>query len=131
MPKTPSWKKSQLNSGSPKKGINVDMQGSSNNNRTFVVNGSQVNKNTAPETQAILAKYQLMYSITGLFLGLAAIIGGIYLFAQGVTGASDWDIKLIGAESKIVQAAPGAILFIVGLFMVFVTRYKFKHIIAK
>lgn len=107
------------------------MSDSSKNNRTFVVNGSQVNKNTAPETQAILAKYQFMYSVTGLLLGLAAIIGGIYLFVQGVSGASDWYIKLIGAESKIVQAAPGAILFIVGLFMVFVTRYKFKHIVAK
>ena len=131
MPKIPSWIKSQLNSGSPQKGINVNMSDSSNNNRTFVVNGSQVNKNTAPETQATLAKYQFMYSVTGLFLGLAAIIGGIYLFVQGVNGASDWDIKLLGAESKIVQAAPGAILFIVGLFMVFVTRYKFKHIVAK
>ncbi|NSM26443.1 hypothetical protein HT094_20095 [Shewanella sp. ZOR0012] len=107
------------------------MSNSSNNNRTFVVNGSQVNKNTAPETQATLAKYQLMYSVTGLFLGLAAIIGGIYLFVQGVSGASDWDIKLLGAESKIAQAAPGSILFIVGLFMVFITRYKFKHIVAK
>ncbi|MFQ3258041.1 MAG: hypothetical protein ACI846_001114 [Pseudoalteromonas distincta] len=101
------------------------------NNRTFVVNGSQVNKSTDPTTQATLAKYQFLYSLAGLVLGLASIIGGIYLFIQGVSGATDWTLKLLGSESNIVQAAPGAILFVVGLFMVFVTRYKYKHIVAK
>ncbi|MBM7070589.1 hypothetical protein JQC92_00830 [Shewanella sp. 202IG2-18] len=101
------------------------------NNKNFVVNGSQINKNTPLETQAILAKYQFFYSTMGLFLGLSAIIGGIYLFIQGVSGSSDWYVNFLGAESKIAQAAPGVILFIVGLFMVFVTRYKYKHIVAK
>jgi hypothetical protein len=101
------------------------------NNRAFVVNGSQVNKSTDLTTQATLAKYQFLYSLAGLVLGLASIIGGIYLFIQGVNGATDWSLKLLGSESNIVQAAPGAILFVVGLFMVFVTRYKYKHIVAK
>ncbi|QEY11819.1 MULTISPECIES: hypothetical protein [unclassified Cellvibrio] len=101
------------------------------NNGTLIVNGSQINKSTPQETQAILAKYQFMYSLAGLLLGLVAIIGGIYLFVIGVSGASDWYIKLLGAESKILQAAPGAILFIVGVSLVFITRYKYKHIVAK
>ncbi|EGQ9440952.1 MULTISPECIES: hypothetical protein [Vibrio] len=107
---------------------------SSNQNRessNFVVNGSQINTNTDPATQVILAKYQLIYSVIGLFLGLSSILGGIYLFIQGVSGSSDWSAKFFGSESTIAQAAPGAILFIVGLFMVYVTRYKYKHIVAK
>lgn len=101
------------------------------NNRNFVVNGSQVNKSTDATTQATLAKYQLFYSMAGLLLGLASVVGGIYLFIQGVSGQTDWTLKILGSESNIVQATPGVILFIVGLFMVFVTRYKYKHIVAK
>jgi hypothetical protein len=104
---------------------------SNKGNRSFVVNGSQVNKSTNSVTQAALAKYQFLYSLAGLVLGLAAIIGGIYLFIQGVNGSTDWTLKLLGNESNLVQATPGVILFIVGLFIVFVTRYKFKHIVAK
>jgi len=104
---------------------------SNKNKRTFVVNGSQVNTSTNPTTQATLAKYQFLYSLAGLVLGLASIIGGIYLFIQGVNGTTNWSLKLLRSESNIVQAAPGAILFVVGLFMVFVTRYKYKHIVAK
>ena len=99
--------------------------------RSFVVNGSQINKSTDPATQEILAKYQLVYSVIGLLLGLASILGGIYLFVQGISGESNWSAKFLGAESSIASAAPGALLFIVGLFMVFVTRYKYKHIVAK
>lgn len=109
----------------------MKMADSSGNKKTFIVNSSQVHKNTTPETQALLVKCQLIYSVIGLIFGVFAIFGGIYLFGQGVIGSSDWEIKLLGAESKIEQAAPGAILFIVGLFMVFITRYKFKHIVAK
>lgn len=104
-----------------------------NNNQkgTLITNSSQINKVTPHETQVVLAKYQFLYSTLGLILGLAAIIGGIYLFIQGASGSMDWEINIMGAESNLVQAAPGALLFIVGLFMVFVTRYKYKHIVAK
>ena len=69
---------------------------------------------------------QLIYSVGGLILGLACIIGGIILFLRGVTGSTSWTARFIGAESSITDAAPGAILFIVGLFMVFVTRFNVK-----
>ena len=36
----------------------------------------------------------------------------------------EWTAKFLGASSQILDAAPGAVLFIVGLFIVFVTRYK-------
>lgn len=79
-----------------------------------------------PKTVQILSKHQLIYSILGIVLGLAAIIGGIALFLNGIAGSMSWTASFLGAESNINDAAPGAILFIVGLFIVFITRYVFK-----
>lgn len=71
-------------------------------------------------------RYKFIYSMTGLFLGLVSMIGGIVLFLNGVAGSTSWTAKIIGNESTITDAAPGAILFIVGLFVIIVTRYKVK-----
>lgn len=68
-------------------------------------------------------KYQLIYSIGGLFLGFASIIGGIVLFLHGVTGSTSWTAKILGAESQVSDAAPGVVLFIVGIFLVLITRF--------
>lgn len=74
------------------------------------------------------AFYQLIYSLAGLILGLACVIGGIILFLNGVTGSTNWTAKFIGAESNISDAAPGVVLFIVGLFIVWVTRFNAKKL---
>lgn len=79
-----------------------------------------------PQHLERLSKHQLIYSIAGLALGFVCIIGGIALFLNGVAGATSWTAKVLGAESKISDAAPGAILFIVGLFVVLVTRYNLR-----
>lgn len=71
-----------------------------------------------------LAIFQFIYSLAGLFLGLSAVLGGILLFLNGITGKTSWTAKIIGVESTISDAAPGSVLFIVGLFLVFVTRFK-------
>ncbi len=89
---------------------------------------SLVDPSTDNDTQLTLAKYQLIYSIVGLCLGLTSIIGGIYLFIKGISGSMSWSANIFGANSNIINAAPGAVLFIVGLFIVLITRYKFKHI---
>ena len=68
--------------------------------------------------------FQLVYSLAGLVLGLACVIGGIALFLHGVTGSTSWTANFLGAESNISDAAPGAILFIVGLFVVWITRFS-------
>ena len=85
--------------------------------------------NNHPNTVEELSKHQLVYSVAGLVLGIICIIGGIILFLNGVVGSASWTAKILGAESEISDAAPGAILFIVGLFVVIVTRYKIhiKH----
>jgi hypothetical protein len=58
----------------------------------------------------------------GLILGLAAIIGGVILGLNGVAGSTSWTTKLLGLESQINDAAPGVVLFIVGLFMIWATK---------
>lgn len=70
--------------------------------------------------------YQFIYSIAGLILGTVCIIGGIILFFHGITGSISWTAKLFGMESNISDAAPGAVLFIVGLFIVLITSYQIR-----
>jgi len=69
-------------------------------------------------------KYKLIYSLAGLFLGLSCLTGGIFLFLNGIEGSTNWVAKILGSESSITGAAPGSILFIVGLFIILITRYK-------
>ncbi|WP_197120962.1 hypothetical protein [Pseudoalteromonas sp. NZS100] len=103
----------------------------SNRNREREMMHCMVSPETDKATQLALAKYQLIYSIIGLAVGLVCVLGGIYLFIKGVMGEMDWSLKVFGNESVIANAAPGAVLFIVGLFLVIVTKFKFKHIQPK
>ncbi|TME21985.1 MAG: hypothetical protein E6I68_10070, partial [Chloroflexi bacterium] len=66
-----------------------------------------------------LAMLQLIYSLAGLVLGLACVIGGTLLFFHGVVGSSSWVGEVIGVKSKLSDAAPGTVLFVVGLAVVF------------
>ena len=69
------------------------------------------------------AFYQLVYSLAGLVLGLACIVGGIILFAMGIGGSINWIVKAEGFHSQLANAAPGAVLFLVGLLVVWTTRF--------
>jgi apolipoprotein N-acyltransferase len=73
-----------------------------------------------------LAVLQLIYSLAGLVLGLACIIGGILLFFHGVAGSSSWVGEAIGVKGKLSDAAPGTVLFVVGLAVVWVTRFAVR-----
>ncbi len=73
-----------------------------------------------------LAVLQLIYSLAGLVFGLACIVGGILLFFHGVTGSSSWVGEFIGAQSKLSDAAPGTVLFVVGLAVVWLTRFSVR-----
>jgi hypothetical protein len=73
-----------------------------------------------------LALLQLIYSLAGLVLGLACIIGGIALFFHGVAGSSSWVGQVIGVQSKLSDAAPGTVLFVVGLAVVWLTRFTVR-----
>jgi hypothetical protein len=79
-----------------------------------------------PLTYRLFSQYQLIYSLAGLVLGLVCILGGTVLFLNGVVGSTSWTAKILGAESNISDAAPGTVLFIIGLFVVLVTRFNIK-----
>lgn len=71
-----------------------------------------------------MSKHQLIYSLVGLALGCVCIIGGTVLCLAGVAGKMSWTASFLGATSKTLDASPGAVLSIVGLFIVVVTRFK-------
>jgi len=73
-----------------------------------------------------LATLQLIYSLSGLVFGLACIVGGILLFFHGVAGSSSWIGEFIGVQSKLSDAAPGTVLFVVGLAVVWLTRFAVR-----
>ena len=73
-----------------------------------------------------LAVLQLIYSLAGLVFGLACIAGGILLFFHGVAGSSSWVGEFIGVRSKLSDAAPGTVLFVVGLAVVWLTRFAVR-----
>jgi len=77
-------------------------------------------------TYRLLSLYQFVYSLCGLVLGLACLVGGVLLFLNGVAGSASWTARWLGAESSISDAAPGALLFVVGLFVVVATRFTVK-----
>jgi hypothetical protein len=64
------------------------------------------------------------YAMLGLILGLATILGGCLLCLNGVAGHTSWTAKAFGLQSQINDAAPGVVLFIVGIFFVLITRPK-------
>ena len=74
----------------------------------------------------LAAVFQFIYSVGGLVLGLACTLGGIVLFLHGVTGSTNWSAKILGANTTVSDAAPGVILFLVGLLIVFITRFVIK-----
>ena len=79
-----------------------------------------------PDTWKRIALFQFIYSLCGLLPGLICILGGIILLLNGIVGSTRWTAKIFGTESDISDAAPGAILFIVGLFFVLITRFSAK-----
>ena len=92
------------------------------------INGEVMDNNT----YTLAIKLEYAYAILGLFLGLSTIIFGSILCLNGVVGSTSWTANFIGAESSINDAAPGVVLFIVGLFMIWVTKPKtrIKNIVA-
>jgi hypothetical protein len=74
--------------------------------------------------EAIKGEYR--YGMLGLILGITSIICGVVLCLNGVAGSTSWTARVLAMESKVNDAAPGVVLFIVGLFFVWVTKPKVK-----
>jgi hypothetical protein len=71
-------------------------------------------------------KWEYIYAILGLVLGFACIIGGLVLCLHGIAGHVSWTASLLGLSSKINDAPPGVVLFIVGIFIIMATRPKIR-----
>ena len=71
-----------------------------------------------------VTRYEFTYSMWGLVAGVLLALVGVVLLIHGVAGSASWTTKVLGAESEISDAAPGVILFIVGLFVVYITRFR-------
>ena len=82
--------------------------------------------NKSPKIVEIVSSHQLTYSIMGVFFGVLCILGGIVLFFSGIAGKTHWAVNLLGIESTITDASPGAILFIVGFLIIIITKYDAK-----
>jgi hypothetical protein len=73
---------------------------------------------------AILGEY--IYASIALVLGLASIVAGSLLCVYGVAGHTSFTASLLGLNTNLNDAAPGVVLFVVGLFMIWATRPKVK-----
>ena len=72
-------------------------------------------------------KLKLVYSLVGLFLGLSCIISGSVLSLYGATGHTSLIASFLGLSTQLNDAAPGVVIFIVGIFMVLITRFQVKE----
>ncbi len=78
-----------------------------------------------------VVSYQFFYSLFGLILSLFCIIGAIVLFIHGITGSTSWTASVLGLETELNDAAPGTVLFIVGLCLAWITRFNIKLVKTK
>lgn len=73
-----------------------------------------------------IVRYQFIYSIVGVIFGASSMIVGSILLYLGLSGSSSFTTKLLGADISITDAGPGTVLFIVGLLVVFITKFDVK-----
>ena len=86
--------------------------------------GDEKSESARIVSQAVTGEY--IYGILGLIIGLAAIMSGVALCVHGVVGSTSWTADLLSLKSELNDAAPGVVLFVVGLFIVIFTKPKVK-----
>lgn len=74
------------------------------------------------EQQALEHEYR--HGALGLIIGWACILLGALLCIFGVVGSTSWTAKLAGIETKLNDAAPGVVLFVIGLLVIYITKPK-------
>ena len=78
---------------------------------------------TNPDKLEKISGDQLTYSLAGLIVGVICVLIGGMLFFGGITGSTTWTAKMVGIESNLSDAAPGGLLFVVGLAVIVATKF--------
>jgi hypothetical protein len=78
-----------------------------------------------PELARDLARAERAKSTFGLVIGLICVVGGLALIYAGVEGSIAWTFKGVGFESKLAKASPGVILAVVGVIIIWITRFRY------
>ena len=71
-------------------------------------------------------KLNFLYSIISLIAGLFCILAGAILFFFGIAGETNWVLGFIGIESELTDAPAGALLCVIGFFIIVATRFSIK-----
>lgn len=80
----------------------------------------------SPDTIHQLSRDQLKYSRLGLLVGVLCMVLGAILCIFGVSGTTSLSFKSEELSGALLNGAPGALLFIVGGVIVWVTRYHIE-----
>lgn len=72
----------------------------------------------------LIASAQVVYSISGLLLGAGFMLWGAVLAIGGLAGYFTWLTDSFGASSYVMNAVPGLILFVAGVFTIWTTRFS-------
>ena len=70
--------------------------------------------------------YEFIIILISLIGGLGCLIAGIVLTVLGFTGSIEWIIEVSGFTSRLINASPGIVLMILGLFLTLKSRLKIK-----
>jgi hypothetical protein len=96
--------------------------------------GLEVPPSAPPSFWKSAGQHHFLYAMSGLILGLIVTLTGAVLFGLGIGGKTTWAARVFGFESRISDAAPGALLFFVGVLVIWITRYDVrvaKHGVSK
>ncbi len=85
-----------------------------------------VEKGRSDEYWLKTTKYHFLYSIFGFIIGIFCVIAGVILFLHGAISNTSWTTKILSLEIELTDQAPGLAFGILGLLIIFVTRFKVK-----
>lgn len=82
------------------------------------------NKNTKFNRRII--DFQFIYSILGLMSGLVFVFCGLYLSMNGSNEGTTWVSNFLGFNTEMSNATPPIVLFVLGVAIIYITRFKVK-----
>ena len=79
-----------------------------------------------PDIQRDLIRQQYVVSMAAMTLGAIAIVCGAALTWLGLEGTIQWSFSAFGVKSKLADAGPGALLFVVGVLIIALNRFSVR-----